>query len=159
MFPPQGPLAPPQPPPANTTQKDIPKEFGNTMEVVSSTVTTVTAVAAVVGPLAPVTNSMQSLNKIASKGSGPVLLFMLDQMQSVASSGTMAPADMPGFQAVTGSMGWTTQLPVPFWDAASESPLTSLCTTGGTLLHSYHGCFMHVACGPTICNLMHDARY
>lgn len=55
------------------------------------------------------------------KGAGAGLLTVLDQMQSMAATGTMAPADMPGFTPVAGAVGWTTQLPVPFWDELSES--------------------------------------
>jgi hypothetical protein len=90
------------------------------MEVVSGAATVVVGVTAVVAPLAPLTNIVQGLNKVAGKGSGPVLFFMLDQMQSMASTGTMAPADMPGFKDVTASMSWTTQVPIPFWDSTSE---------------------------------------
>jgi hypothetical protein len=60
--------------------------------------------------------NMQALSKVASKGSGLGVLFTLSQMQSIGTTGFMAPADMPGFKAVAGSMDWTVQLPVPFWD-------------------------------------------
>lgn len=60
--------------------------------------------------------NMQALSKAASKGNGLGLMFTLDQMQSIGAAGLMAPADLPGFRAVAGSMEWTVQLPVPFWD-------------------------------------------
>ncbi len=58
-----------------------------------------------------------------AKGAGGGLLTVLDQMQSMAGSGTLAPADMPAFKTVTGAVGWTTQLPVPFWNEMGESPM------------------------------------
>lgn len=91
--------------------KNIPKEFSESMEVMSGTTTAAVGVTSAVALLA---------NKVAGKGSGAVLLFMLDQMQSVATSGFMAPPDMPGFKTVTGSLSWTTQLPIPFWDSTSK---------------------------------------
>jgi hypothetical protein len=51
---------------------------------------------------------------------GGGLLAVLDQMQGMASSGTLAPSDMPAFKTVTGAVGWTTQLPVPFWNELGE---------------------------------------
>jgi hypothetical protein len=88
--------------------------------------------------------NMQALSKAASKGNGLGLMFTLDQMQSIGAAGLMAPADLPGFRAVAGSMEWTVQLPVPFWDfsggwngcilAASHSAATWTALLPGSCL-------------------------
>jgi hypothetical protein len=51
---------------------------------------------------------------------GPSIMFTLDQMQSLGASGAMAPADLPAFRAVAGSIGWTLQIPLPFLDWIGE---------------------------------------
>jgi hypothetical protein len=60
----------------------------------------------------------QHLQSIA-RGGGPSIFNTLDQMQAVGSSGALAPFDMASFRAVAGSMDWTLQLPLPFWDMTS----------------------------------------
>ncbi len=67
--------------------------------------------------------TMSTVAKGVGKGPGSGLVTVLDQMQSVAATGAMAPADMPGFTAVAGAVGWTTQMPVPFWNDLGELPL------------------------------------
>jgi hypothetical protein len=62
----------------------------------------------------------KGVGKGVGKGTGAGLVAVLDQMQSMAGSGTLAPADMPAFKTVAGAVGWTTQLPVPFWNELGE---------------------------------------
>jgi hypothetical protein len=72
--------------------------------------------------------TMSTVAKGVGKGPGSGLVTVLDQMQSVAATGAMAPADMPGLTAVAGAVGWTTQLPVPFWNELGELPLQLDCS-------------------------------
>ena len=69
--------------------------------------------------------ALQALGKAGggAGGGGPVTAVLLDQMQGVAASGSLAPGDMPGYQAVAGSGAWTNEVPLPFIDGA-----TSECT-------------------------------
>jgi hypothetical protein len=41
--------------------------------------------------------------------------YQFDQLQALASSGAMAPIDMRNYRGVTGSLDWTLQMPIPFW--------------------------------------------
>jgi hypothetical protein len=68
-------------------------------------------------------HQLKGLGALAAKGSSAVakgagggLLMVLDQMQGAAASGSLAPGDMPGYQTVAAAAGWTTQLPIPFWN-------------------------------------------
>jgi hypothetical protein len=92
----------------------------------STVSTATTAVSAAPKAVSAVSNGA---GKGLGKAAGAGLVTVLDQMQSMAATGTMAPADMPGFTAVTGAVGWTTQLPVPFWNELGE-PHRCCCSSG-----------------------------
>jgi hypothetical protein len=55
--------------------------------------------------------ALQALGKAGSAGGASITSSLLHQMQGVAASGSLAPSDMPGFQAVAGSGAWTNELP------------------------------------------------
>ena len=67
-----------------------------------------------------VTKALQT-GSIGTASVGPDMLYVLEQLQGIAATGGFAPIYMHGLRTVSGSLDWSVQVPVPFWDAMSKS--------------------------------------
>jgi hypothetical protein len=65
--------------------------------------------------------------QISSGRAPPGMQYSFDQLQAMASTCAMAPIDMRSYRGIFGSMEWTIQMPLPFWQYFGKLPLTCGC--------------------------------